>query len=121
MIPAWIRKQRNQDQLKKEREGYYKDRDKFQKFYQSADWQHIRLYVLAENPICILCNKSIATEVDHVTPLVENWNLRLTISNLQSLCGVCHRKKTAQDTKDKRDRERNEVITDYMDGLNDYD
>lgn len=117
----WIQKQRNQQQLKKERESYYKDRDRFQRFYQSADWQRLRSYVLASNPICAVCRKDVATECDHIVPLAENYNLRLTLSNLQGLCKSCHSKKTIQDTKNKNDAIREERIDDAMNDLNDYD
>ncbi|MFS1513428.1 HNH endonuclease [Chengkuizengella sp. SCS-71B] len=34
--------------------------------------------------------------VDHITPIKEDWSLRLDLINLQSLCHSCHNKKTAK-------------------------
>ncbi|MFS1513957.1 HNH endonuclease [Chengkuizengella sp. SCS-71B] len=35
--------------------------------------------------------------VDHITPIKEDWSLRLDLCNLQSLCHCCHNKKTAEE------------------------
>jgi 5-methylcytosine-specific restriction enzyme A len=116
----WIKKQRNRSQLEKEREGYYKDRERFQRWYQSANWQRLRLIVLAENPFCVGCKVEIATEVDHIVPLSENISLANDIDNLQSLCSSCHKKKTVADTKRKNDIERDEEINSSMNEMNEF-
>ena len=117
-IYPWIKRTRNKGQRKKEREGYYKDRERFQRFYQSAAWQRMRLYILAVDPFCNVCKYEIATEVDHIIPIAVDYSLRLDETNLQQLCRGCHQKKTVQDTKERKDRERNEQIEINMNELN---
>jgi 5-methylcytosine-specific restriction endonuclease McrA len=60
----------------------------------SGHWPAIRAQQLADEPDCRTCGAP-ATEVDHI--------LRLRMggthdsANLQSLCGTCHRRKTASE------------------------
>ena len=73
------------DQLRKD--------DPVRRFYNSKDWVMFRRKFLAAFPIC-KCGGT-ATQVDHINTVRSNWNLRFTVSNLQSLCQSCHSKKTA--------------------------
>ena len=61
--------------------------------------QTLRAQVLTDNPLCVSCAKlgraTIATEVDHITALVnDGTNGR---DNMQGLCAQCHADKTLID------------------------
>jgi 5-methylcytosine-specific restriction enzyme A len=76
-------------------------------FYKSKAWRMTREQALARDKgLCQRClkNKKItmADMVDHIIPIKVNWELRLVLSNLQSLCNACHRVKTAEDVKKYR-------------------
>lgn len=105
----WISKER------KERENLYLNRERNQKFYQSKDWQRIRLYVLSANPFCTVCDKEVATEVDHIIGLntVEGWRNRLALDNLQSICKTDHGRKTVKEQQQRKHEENNNI--DYND------
>lgn len=116
MGPWWIKKNRkpkSDDDAKA----------KFQKFYQSKEWQQLRLFKLANDPlweICMLSDRTTAANcVDHRIPLALDWSLRLDYDNLQSLCDHtsphnCHQRKTM--TTDHLLKQQ-KVIKDRMDEL----
>lgn len=63
-------------------------------------WRKLRDAHLTQNPLCVNCaEKGLieqAEEVDHIVPFQgKDDRLRLDPHNLQSLCGPCHRVKTA--------------------------
>lgn len=63
-------------------------------------WRRLRDAHIAMNPLCVKCaEKGLiepVEEVDHIVPFDGKGDpLRLDPSNLQSLCGSCHRYKTA--------------------------
>jgi 5-methylcytosine-specific restriction protein A len=60
-----------------------------------GDWPVIRKRVLAEEPRCRLCGAS-ASDVDHIQPVSRGGTHER--SNLRSLCGPCHRRRTARQT-----------------------
>ena len=64
-------------------------------------WPRVRTIVLAEEPFCRVCltvdQVTPATEVDHILPLSQG-GARLDRTNLQPLCGNCHRIKTRAET-----------------------
>ena len=68
-------------------------------FYVSTGWVKIRTAYINEYPLCRVCelkgSVTLATEVDHITPIRIDMNLSLEWDNLQSLCHRCHSKKTA--------------------------
>lgn len=80
-------------------------RDKEAKaFYNSKAWQLTRERALQRDlglcQHCFVKDKiEFAEEVDHILPIKFYWEYRLTIDNLQSLCGTCHKIKTAEDKK----------------------
>ncbi len=49
--------------------------------------------VLAAQPICVLCKRAAATEVDHRVPKAQDGPDDL--ANLQGVCSACHRAKSA--------------------------
>ncbi|USK78968.1 HNH endonuclease [Peribacillus frigoritolerans] len=57
--------------------------------------------------MCVKCREdgrmTKADVVDHVIELQDNYELRLTHSNLMSLCHACHNRKTKREQK-KRER-----------------
>lgn len=61
--------------------------------------QRLRAYHLSRDPCCAVCMAAgrvrAATDLDHIIPLFKGGtNIE---SNLQCLCGDCHRDKTAAD------------------------
>lgn len=89
-------------QYNKFRETYDKE---YVSFYHSKKWKEKRQQVLRrDNYLCQRCLKefdiiTIATLVDHIVPSKIDWELRLDINNLQSLCDECHAFKTSEDRK----------------------
>lgn len=62
-----------------------------------ADWRRMRASVLAEEPVCRMCRKAAAAEVDHIHPFRGPADpLRLARHNLRALCAPCHRARTAR-------------------------
>ena len=67
------------------------------KFYHSAAWKRVRqLVLIRDNYLCQHClnNNSItpADMVHHIEEVKQDWNKRLELSNLISLCNSCHNK-----------------------------
>lgn len=87
-------------QYNKFRETYDKE---YVSFYHSKEWKAKRKQALRQDEyLCQRCLKefgiiTIATLVDHIVPSKVDWELRLDINNLQSLCDECHAIKTAED------------------------
>lgn len=67
-----------------------------------AQWQRLRLVILAEQPVCRGFTKDgkrchePATEVDHIKPHKGDMELFWDMTNLQGLCKSCHSRKTAK-------------------------
>jgi len=57
--------------------------------YRTAMWLHRRRQVLHEQPICAICEKRLATEVDHIIPLSEGGD-PYDPEGLRGLCSPCH-------------------------------
>lgn len=70
-------------------------------FYASRVWRKLRKVKLLNNPICEECKKAYATEVHHLIPLEDNYDLRLSYDNLQSLCKPCHSIETRKEMQKK--------------------
>jgi 5-methylcytosine-specific restriction enzyme A len=62
------------------------------RFYDSADWKRLRLWILQRNPLCVECSRP-AREVDHIIPIADGGK-RLDPNNLQAMCKSCHSSKT---------------------------
>lgn len=80
---------------------YNKDRRKHNKeyvqFYNSSEWKRIRKKALRRDDwLCQRCSKQglikSAEIVHHLVETKDNWDLRLELSNLESLCFECHEK-----------------------------
>ena len=75
------------------------------KFYHSSDWKNMRKAVLqSSGGLCVKCSENDMTVkadmVDHIIPILIDWELRLTRTNLQPLCYTCHNRKTGDDIKE---------------------
>jgi 5-methylcytosine-specific restriction protein A len=66
-----------------------------------STWRRLRLMKLARQSLCEAnthCqHPTPATEVDHRIPIAHRPDLRLTMTNLQSLCHTCHSAKTMRE------------------------
>lgn len=56
-------------------------------------WRLLSKSVLAECPVCQKCNDALSTDCDHILPKSQGGTDDR--SNLQALCGTCHKQKTA--------------------------
>ena len=81
-----------------------RDRDRQQpwrKWYSLKVWASLRREVLAAEPLCRWCaaegRHTPAVVVDHITDHCGNWDLFISLDNLQPLCQVCHNRKTLLD------------------------
>jgi len=63
------------------------------------DWGRRRQRILGRDPICAICRRAWATEVDHI---VNGDNHDDT--NLQGLCAQCHKRKTQAEAEAARAR-----------------
>lgn len=73
-------------------------------FYKSAAWRNTRkVALLRDDHLCQVCLGDgvikPAEMVDHTIPSLVDWEKRLELSNLNSMCFACHNKKTADDEK----------------------
>lgn len=60
------------------------------------DWFRLRHHFLKAHPTCCVCGTK-ASHVDHIKSIREAPHLRLVESNLRSMCGPCHSRRTARD------------------------
>lgn len=69
--------------------------------YSTAAWKRLRARVLAEQPLCRLCQEqgrvTLATEVDHIVSFATDMALFLDRQNCQGLCKPCHSAKTRRE------------------------
>ena len=58
-------------------------------------WKALRLEVLRRDDWqCVRCPERRRLEVDHILPVKTHPELAFDMSNLQTLCGPCHARKT---------------------------
>lgn len=66
-------------------------------FYRSTAWRKLRAEQLRRQPLCECClaqgRYTPARVVDHIRP-VNLGGAPLDLENLQSLCAVCHNRKS---------------------------
>lgn len=67
-----------------------------------AQWQRIRAAVLLEEPMCRICKRRQATEVDHIKALADGGTHAR--ENLRGVCRKCHGRKTAADVKRRNEQ-----------------
>ena len=74
-----------------------RDNKEYVTFYKHAAWLHTRENVLNRDlSTCVRCGLE-ATLVDHIIPSEDDWEDRLNIDNLESLCQRCHNLKTKRE------------------------
>lgn len=91
---------------KKIQRSYLPERKAFERvndnseFYNSWPWRKAAKRYKDKNPICVECEREgIVTPVkvvDHIIPINKGGD-KLNESNFQSLCEVCHNKKSAKE------------------------
>lgn len=76
-------------------------------FYKTTAWRHTREQVLLRDySTCVRCGLS-GNIVDHIVPSEDDWEDRLNIDNLETLCQRCHNLKTKREwIKKHKGRER---------------
>lgn len=65
------------------------------RFYGGGDWVRLRAVAMVrDNHLCQRCLKSnrlqAAHVVHHLIEVRDDWNKRLDLNNLESLCHTCH-------------------------------
>jgi 5-methylcytosine-specific restriction enzyme A len=74
---------------------YRRDKDEHA-FYSSNEWRKLRAYKRKITPCCEQCEREgiviMADVVHHKVEIKKDWNLRLKLYNLESLCNSCHEK-----------------------------
>jgi 5-methylcytosine-specific restriction protein A len=73
-----------------------KNTNPYSAWYSDRRWRVIRKRHLLREPFCKECG-NIATVVDHIKPHEGDWGLFIDPTNLQSLCVICHNRKTARE------------------------
>ena len=67
--------------------------------YRPPQWAVLRLMARRRDGFaCVQCGKKGRLEVDHVKPIRTHPELALELGNLQSLCTICHSRKTRLET-----------------------
>ena len=66
------------------------------KVYHSAKWLRTREAVLGRDPICVVCDNALSTDVDHVVPM-SRGGAEYELANLRGLCGPCHWERHARE------------------------
>jgi 5-methylcytosine-specific restriction endonuclease McrA len=63
---------------------------------RSARWKIVRLAAKRRDGFrCVKCGARGRLEVDHIEPVRTHPELSFDLTNLQTLCGRCHSRKTA--------------------------
>jgi len=58
-------------------------------------WKALRMQALDRDDWkCVECGERRRLEVDHIEPVRDRPDLAYVLSNLQTLCGSCHSRKT---------------------------
>jgi len=66
-------------------------------FYKTSQWLHTRkLVLLRDYGTCVRCGLE-GKIVDHIIPSEDDWENRLDINNLETLCQRCHQLKTKRE------------------------
>lgn len=71
--------------------------------YDDRRWKALRASHLGAYPNCARCGRP-ATVADHIVAVADHPAGFLDPANVQSLCGDCHKLKTAEDNRRRRKR-----------------
>lgn len=75
---------------------YSEDNKRYAKFYQSKEWKAIRKEKLLDQPLCEVCLEegtiTQGTIVHHKIEIKDNWEKRLDMENLETICQKHHNK-----------------------------
>ncbi len=63
------------------------------RFYDTQEWKRLRAQKLRENPVCEMCGREKATEVDHKLAISAGGS-PTDLRNLRAMCRACHSRKT---------------------------
>ena len=67
-------------------------------FYGTYEWTKLSKSFRVNNPLCKMCAERgivrVGEYVDHIVPILIDFDLRFAVSNLQTLCSSCHQHKT---------------------------
>lgn len=79
--------------------GMNRKRDEYNrhsaKVTRGPRWKALRIQVLDRDGWqCVQCGERRRLECDHIEPVRDRPNLSYVLSNLQTLCGRCHARKT---------------------------
>lgn len=70
--------------------------------YTSTRYQKARRSFIRSHPLCVECDRlgivEPATILDHIKPHRGDWKLFWDHSNWQSLCTICHNRKSQRET-----------------------
>lgn len=67
-------------------------------FYLSPRWRRLRDWYIGQHPVCEMCGRARATEVDHIRE-IKDGGAAMSTNNLQALCHRCHMGKTAAERR----------------------
>lgn len=100
-----VRKRRNRREYDQGRRRVNSALARAARFRSSSVWQTLREWYRRRHPLCEHCLakdppvRRPMQVVDHIVSLVDNFELRTTESNLQSLCGECNGLKTQEERR----------------------
>lgn len=80
------------DHKKEQGKADYAARGTLQQRGYPANWNKLRAFILARDPICKGCENALSNECDHRLPLERGGSN--DPENLQGLCQTCHSRKT---------------------------
>ncbi len=103
---------------KQRRDDYFRNaRRANQGYYHTKQWRLLRAEVLKKQSSCITCGSSEQLHIDHIKPPRGNKDLFFNENNLQVLCHACHRLKTAEEIRIRKQKTKDNVgnwLKDYV-------
>lgn len=90
-----IEEKKKQQQKKYDEDIRYKRDKKYHDFYKNDEWKRVKtLALIRDKGLCQWCLKEgkikLADVVHHIVEVKKDWNKRLDMDNLVSLCHECH-------------------------------
>jgi 5-methylcytosine-specific restriction protein A len=74
--------------------------------YNTQRWRSLRNRHLKGEPRCVVCGADESLQVDHIQAPRGDEELFFNVNNLQTLCAVCHRRKTQMEIDARKGWER---------------